>query len=350
LRENGRLGYIIPNTWLLNLLYVKTRNFVFRNTAVEHIIHYRRPVFSQATVDTEIVVLKKGKPDPRHRAEVQIVDADGTSASHKTRQSIWRTRQGGTVNILETPAIALIGKKMRANDPLERLAVATQGTKPFQVGKGTPPQTRKTVDEKPYVSDRKRNSSFRPLLRGSLMNRYTVLWRQNYWISFGDWLAEPRYSANSDAKEKIIIRQTGDSLVATLDRKQFVVRDNLYTIIPRHDDCNLRYLLGLINSRPLNWFYQNVVNPERGEALAQVKRGHIAQLPIPEASTSQRNRMVSLVDAMLAFHERAIAAKSVAQREVIQRQIDATDAKIDRLVCELYGLTKEEIAIVEGAE
>ena len=202
---------------------------------------------------------------------------------------------------------------MRANAPLERLAVVTQGTKPFQVGKGTPPQTRKTVDEKPYVSDRKRNSSFRPLLRGSLMNRYTILWRRDYWISFGDWLAEPRYSANYDAAEKIAIRQTGDSLVATLDRKQFVVRDNLYTIVPRHQDCNLRYLLGIINSRPLNWFYQNIINPEKGEALAQVKRGHIAELPIPEASKLQRNRMVTLVDAMLAFHERILAARSVAQ-------------------------------------
>jgi len=43
------------------------------------------------------------------------------------------------------------------------------------------------------------------------------------------------------------------------------------------------------------------------------------------------------------------AAKSAAQTEVLRRQIDATDAEIDRLVYDLYGLTAEEIAIVEGA-
>jgi len=41
-------------------------------------------------------------------------------------------------------------------------------------------------------------------------------------------------------------------------------------------------------------------------------------------------------------------AKSAAQKEIIQRQIDATDREIDRLVYDIYGLTKAEIAIVEG--
>ena len=51
---------------------------------------------------------------------------------------------------------------------------------------------------------------------------------------------------------------------------------------------------------------------------------------------------------MLALHNQLAAAKSAAQRDIIQRQIDATDAEIDRLVYDLYGLTPEEIAIVEG--
>ncbi len=43
------------------------------------------------------------------------------------------------------------------------------------------------------------------------------------------------------------------------------------------------------------------------------------------------------------------AARTQADRELYQRQIDATDKQIDALVYELYGLTEEEIAIVEGA-
>ena len=44
------------------------------------------------------------------------------------------------------------------------------------------------------------------------------------------------------------------------------------------------------------------------------------------------------------------AAKSELQKTIIQRQIDATDAEIDRLVYELYGLTDAEIATVENSD
>ena len=53
---------------------------------------------------------------------------------------------------------------------------------------------------------------------------------------------------------------------------------------------------------------------------------------------------------MLGLYKQLAAAKSVAQKAIMQRQIDATDAEIDRLVYDLYGLTAEEIALVEGQE
>ena len=51
---------------------------------------------------------------------------------------------------------------------------------------------------------------------------------------------------------------------------------------------------------------------------------------------------------MLGLHKQLAVAKSEAQKAIMQRQIDATDAEIDRLVYDLYGLTAEEIALVEG--
>ncbi len=58
------------------------------------------------------------------------------------------------------------------------------------------------------------------------------------------------------------------------------MRDNLYTIVARDSILDPQYVLALLNSCLLNWFYQRILNPEKGEALAQVKRGHLAQLPI----------------------------------------------------------------------
>jgi hypothetical protein len=61
-----------------------------------------------------------------------------------------------------------------------------------------------------------------------------------------------------------------------------------------------------------------------------------------------RNTMVSLVERMLSLHKALAAAHSPAEKERLERQIEVTDRAIDALVYELYGLTEEEIKIVEG--
>jgi len=59
--------------------------------------------------------------------------------------------------------------------------------------------------------------------------------------------------------------------------------------------------------------------------------------------------MVAFVEEMLELHKRVAAAKSDADKQRLQRAIAATDRKIYALVYELYGLTDEEIRIVEGS-
>jgi len=59
--------------------------------------------------------------------------------------------------------------------------------------------------------------------------------------------------------------------------------------------------------------------------------------------------MVELVETMLKLHKDLLAAKTNHEKSLIQRQIDTTDKQIDQLVYELYGLTEEEIQIVEEA-
>ncbi|HOO54535.1 MAG TPA: hypothetical protein PLY09_01215 [Methanothrix sp.] len=59
--------------------------------------------------------------------------------------------------------------------------------------------------------------------------------------------------------------------------------------------------------------------------------------------------MVSLVENMLDLHRRLSESKTGHEKTLLQRQIEATDRQIDALVYVLYGLTEEEIAIVEDA-
>ena len=69
---------------------------------------------------------------------------------------------------------------------------------------------------------------------------------------------------------------------------------------------------------------------------------------INPVEVARHDQMVALVERMLDLHKR-LAAESVPHvKTVLQRQIDATDRQIDQLVYELYELTDEEIAVVEG--
>jgi hypothetical protein len=58
--------------------------------------------------------------------------------------------------------------------------------------------------------------------------------------------------------------------------------------------------------------------------------------------------MIPLVEQMLTLHRQSAAAKTPDAQTRFQRQIDATDRQIDRLVYELYGLTEVKIAVVES--
>jgi hypothetical protein len=74
---------------------------------------------------------------------------------------------------------------------------------------------------------------------------------------------------------------------------------------------------------------------------------HLPDLSL-NADKSSHDRMVSLVDQMLSLHKRLQAARTEQDKTPLQRQIAATDKEIDRLVYDLYGLTEDEIRIVEG--
>ena len=114
-----------------------------------------------------------------------------------------------------------------------------------------------------------------------------------------------------------------------------------------------RYLLGLMNSRLLDTLIKTLTNRFHGGYFA-INKQALERLPIrpinfsDPADVARHDKMVSLVESMLELHKRLPEAKTPGERGLIEGQIAATDEAIDRLVYELYGLTEEEIGIVEG--
>jgi len=119
-------------------------------------------------------------------------------------------------------------------------------------------------------------------------------------------------------------------------------------------DINITYkfLLCILNSNVVKFFIQNTSTCLRG-GFYSYENKYIKNIPIPfidlnkSSKKALHDKTVSLVDNMLELNKKLPNAKTPHEKELIERQIKITDNQIDRLVYELYGLTEEEIGIVE---
>ncbi len=104
----------------------------------------------------------------------------------------------------------------------------------------------------------------------------------------------------------------------------------------------------------MTFYYGSISSRYRGDYLRFIYQ-YLEKLPILTIDFSNledKNRhdgMVELVEQMLVLHERLAKTTTETDKAMLQRQIDTTDQEIDNLVYELYELTEEEIAIVEGS-
>jgi hypothetical protein len=124
-------------------------------------------------------------------------------------------------------------------------------------------------------------------------------------------------------------------------------------ILKGSTNISYKYLLGLLNSKLLDFLLKKISSPYRGGYFAFSKQ-YIELVPIRTINFSElsekvmHDKMVSLVEQMLELHKRLPSARTPQEQEMVKREIESTDGQIDRLVYELYGLSEEEIKIVES--
>ncbi len=117
---------------------------------------------------------------------------------------------------------------------------------------------------------------------------------------------------------------------------------------------DMRFILGLLNSRLLTFRFRSIGKLKSG-GIIEYFWNSVSKLPLriidfPKgADKARHDKIVPLVDRMLDLHKQLAKAKNPNEKDQLQREIEATDQQIDHFVYELYGLTEEEIKIVEEA-
>ncbi|MFN7376884.1 MAG: Eco57I restriction-modification methylase domain-containing protein [Pseudanabaena sp.] len=334
MKINAVNSLIIPNTWLINLKLQKIRLLIVQDNTVLNIVHYHRNVFENVVVDTQAVLLKKETSD-NHLVNIFEYNKNiENPIKTKINQEKWKLLLGQSINIfIDKNAQQVINLLKRNSKLLSEVCIIVIGMKPYQVGKGNPKQTREMVNSRIFDGEFKLDETYRPLLRGKDINKYTTLWDKKRWIKYGDHLAEPRYSANFDLAEKIVIRQTSDCLIATLDNQKFVCMNNLHIVNAKDNSYSLKYILAIINSKLMNFYYETL-NPEKGEALAEVKKQNVEKLLIKIADNKAQSVFIKNVDKILSLKSEG-------------KDTTALEQQIDNLVYKLYELTYQEVKIID---
>ena len=344
LRKDGFWGMIIPNPWLSNIRQDKLRHLVMGSTRVIEIVHFEYPVFKKAVVDTEILVFKNGHKKGT-LPQVNVVPSEPTGLLLENARCItgnqddWLALYARPINIFLSDTERTLRNKVFAQPfTIATLFKVNVGIKPYQTGKGKPAQTNDVVKNRVFDANRKVDSRYRQYLRGKDIRRFEVSPLEERFLRYGPWLAEPRPAADFDAPSKILVRQTGDEIIAALDEKQYLCLNNIHVLTPLKGTKHLHALLTILNSRLMTWCFR-IMNPEAGEALAEVKKEFVELLPIPDPAGF--NNLNSL-------GEKIMHLKASAPSLINDRQITMYLSQADAAVFNIFGLSEADITIVEA--
>jgi len=343
LTPKGFLSYIVPNTFLTQESYQDLRRQILTHQ-ISSLVTFKYPVFKGAVVETVIFVVQRGAPTPQQCVDVVSFDNRAMSSTQRQiEQSLFgETHCNAFLVNVDQSTIAFRSKLDTKGVPLKQFVNINQAIALKH-------------DRSASVFRERRASNYQRVLDGRHIHRYAVNWGGDYLAYDVKKIHSCRRTDIFDATEKLFFRRVGDRLIAAYDDQQFYALNTLVVITLReHVPMSLKYVLGLLNSRLLNFYYVTYLKSTK-KVFSEIQARQLAQLPVREINLSEsddkshHDRLVALVGRMLDLHKQLAAGKTPSDQTVIQRQIDATDRQIDLLVYELYGLTDDEIKIVEEA-
>jgi len=203
--------------------------------------------------------------------------------------------------------------------------------------------------------------------------------------------------------KKIVVRKTGDSLIGSIDNNNYYFDTLVHGIYKDNDNYPLEPLLAIINSKPATFFYR-LLHDIKGKVFAKISLDNLASFPLPSNLKLYSNELTSFAELnsrkvsqfqilmanFLGLLSNKLGVTKISkklqnwyqmegkeflkelskakvklslleesewvnyfkeQKQIafeIKSEIDKTDKEIDQIVYRLYGLTEEEIQIIEN--
>ncbi|WP_322550279.1 Eco57I restriction-modification methylase domain-containing protein [Flavobacterium psychraquaticum] len=390
LKDSGVLGYITPYTILKNQYYKESRRFILENSTIIELIDFKGVlVFQDAAVDSIILILENKICDKYEFKQISNIKSFENQSYTIDKFKLSEIISNEDLSMLITINDKLIKRVSKNTIPLREIINFNQGII-------TGGNSKYLITEKSEITEK--------ILTGSDFNRYLLDDTNQLIIYDTKKLHRPRKREIFEANEKILLRQTGAYPICMIDNEKYFTLDTVHNGLLINDKFDIKFILSILNSTLIRFLYESQIN-EGGKVFAQVKIIYIDPLPIKEISQENQIPFIKKADLMLSLNKElqmvstkfqrtlqrkfeleslpkklenwyeltfAEFVKELAKKKVkltlseeaewedyflqeqlkavaTKNEITATDKAIDAMVYELYGLTEEEISIVENS-
>ncbi|MFH1160493.1 MAG: TaqI-like C-terminal specificity domain-containing protein [bacterium] len=330
---SGVFTFIVPGKFLNNKQFIKARKIICENHGVI-VVKIDEKVFDEAQVDSVII---ENYADTKERYKAFKI-------SSQELQSLSET---DVASILQDKEIIF---RLEINTNIDKLIskIETDTLRVKEIAEVRDGIVAGTIKDLLFL-DNKLDKSSHKLYFGKHLSKYHLS-DTNVWVNYkpdemmkeeikrkgnkrtGLWMRDK----NIFEREKIIYRKVGKEIIATFAERGIYYEQTIHSCHIVDKKFDIMYVLGLFNSRLFKFYYQKT-NSQGGDIFPQVRISSVENLPIKIADRKNQNDFVKIVDNI-------IETKSKDQ----QADTTALEKEIDRLVYELYGLTEEEITIVEN--
>jgi type I restriction-modification system DNA methylase subunit len=342
-RVGGIQTLITPNTFLAQPRYKDIRSVLLKSEIVK-IVNLGEEVFENVIVPACLsFIIRSGPSSTYEFADLSKNSKFSGDLNHVAFYQIPLDR------VITTRDLSLyFGRELKGNEVLfaEALEIKDAGIQYHRSGIGLKNKGGNDLYERLFNSDRRAFKTSKPVWYGRLMDRWLIapITDEYFNLNYKDVLKaneSASFSQSSfEVNPKIIWRQTASCLRATLDTEGRWFRNTIQCAFVKDAykrKLDIYYVLGVINSRFITHSYNSLVQ-EGGRVFPQVKLTHVKKLPLVIASDKQQRQIAELVKIILEMKTRNTSADT-----------SGLERDIDQLVYALYGLTPEEIQIVEAS-
>lgn len=346
LMEKGILSYIIPNTYLFNTYANTYRHSILQKWNVLEILDCTKfPVFKSAVVRNTINTWQKNKDGSSHVGYRNTVGVTAFDALVKKDKQIMSAsdlqemnQNWGLAFMLEPIVIRIVNKIAGQSESVINLYDVSQGYIPYRksdlVKSYGKTEGEKIVKQRLWHSANKESEEYIQELYGRDISKYSYKSTGEY-VKYGRHLAcyvDIRFF-NQD---RIVVREITNPTIIACRLKEIYVHDpQLIAVIPK-DDSSLNILWAVLNSKLATFYHFNHSPKATKGAFPKILVSDVKTFPLPNIDEETRIVIDEKVSRILSAKQSDPSADTTAMEN-----------EIDFMVYKLYGLTYDEVLVVD---